>query len=156
MNGFGHTYLIGPFLKELSIFFELVVCCTPLPSTYLDRLIEEFKPPLAVPDVCVLGWLRNTRLEFGLLAEPSALGVCVRILGADPGRVEDEFWVVSWPGPPMLIPLAPGWAGGCAVIAVRLKLEFRVPRFLTPKSLVFEWKLGEIPLVTWLADEVIR
>jgi len=48
----------------------------------------------------------------------------------------------------MLIPLALGWAGGCAVIAVRLKLELSVPRFLTPKSFVFACKLGEIPLCT--------
>ena len=38
------TYLIGPFRKELSMFFELVAC-DALPSIYFERLIDEFKPP---------------------------------------------------------------------------------------------------------------
>ena len=77
------------------------------------------------------------------LAVVSALGVCVRILGAEPGLPAPTA-TPSEPGA-MLKPLAPGWAGGCAVIAVLLKLEFKVPRFLTPRSFVFAWKLGEMP-----------
>ena len=40
-----------------------------------------------------------------------------------------------------------GWAGGCAVMADRLKLELSVLRFLMPKSPVLDWKLGDIPLL---------
>lgn len=74
----------------------------------------------------VLGWLRRTRLWF-MLASP--LGVCVRILGADPGR---RFDPVSWPE--WLFE----WVCGCAVMAVRLKPWWRVPRFLAPKSPVLD------------------
>lgn len=83
-------------------------------------------------------------LAFVDEAVVSAFGVCVRILGAEPGLPAPGTIEPSAPVA-MLNPLAPGCAGGCAVIAVLLKLEFKVPRFLTPKSLVFAWKLGEIP-----------
>ncbi len=42
------TYLIGPFLKELSMFLELVaeVLAPPVfPSACFERLKEEFSPP---------------------------------------------------------------------------------------------------------------
>ena len=84
-------------------------------------------------------------LAFVEEAVVSAFGVCVRIFGAEPGLPAPV--AIEPPSDPgaMLNPLDPGWAGGCAVIAVLLKLEFKVPRFLTPRSLVFAWKLGEIP-----------
>lgn len=44
INGCGLTYLMGPFLNEFSMFFELVVCCALL-SICFDKLKEEFKPP---------------------------------------------------------------------------------------------------------------
>ena len=58
------------------MFFEVVVVVLLFPSICLDKLIEEFKP-FAVD--WVLSCYRSTRLE--LLAS----GVCVRILGAEPG-----------------------------------------------------------------------
>ena len=66
--------MIGPFLKELSMFLELAAE-VPFPSACLDRLMEELRPP-AVD--CVLGWLLKTRLEVvGCIDEDvlSALGV---------------------------------------------------------------------------------
>ena len=44
INGYELTYLMGPFLNEFNIFFELVVCCTLL-SICFDKLKDEFKPP---------------------------------------------------------------------------------------------------------------